>query len=632
MRFFLVAVSMLCAPTAQAQGWRVTRLDVQVDVTPETRLLSVAGSVRIVPTETASSYLTLVFGPDGVTFDSAAASAPAAMHYSPNRDSLFLRLTSPASAGGELTVRFAGHTERDIGRNLVRPQGAMISWGARWYPILAASRDSAAIFEFPGETRITVPAGWRTLAPGALTDSVMSADRRTETWRVARPTARSFVAADFVPASTLVDGSVVRVYLLRRHASRMREFADAIPQMVTVLSRYFGPYPFSAFGIAELPHEVAPPGFGGRSEPGYFIAHTDALEGPLNVALFAHELAHMWFPNAVDSRPPGDDMMDEAIASYAVALYKEAIFGRDSARHELNEGNPDFSVRAYFHEMRRGADEPLMADYSPVIARAKGPIVYDMIRQRVGEEAFFGAWKDFAKAGGSISLNELRRELLRRVPQDTGLATFLSQWLDRAGAPIVEARRISPNRVAVEQRGPLYQLDIPVRIGSRDTMVRFAGARTEIVARERVSIDPHDDMLIWKPRFGPPPDAPISWPLDRFRRWLDDEARWLMHRYGVRAAALTVVRAGRVAWRERYGSVTAKPADGALVDSLRAHSDSTTWRRWIADAEDVTLYVGRPADGVGILVTVRGGWGGRQLAMHLAQRIAIQYQWSEIPR
>lgn len=450
----VVIVSVLFGHTLSAQGWRIMRLDLEVDITPAPQLVRVAGTVRLAQGGNASPSQNpaLVFGPDGVTFDSAKTDVAAELRYSRLRDSLIIRLASPPPRGAELVVRFSGHTERDIGRNLVRPQGAMLSWGARWYPVLATGPDTAPVLELPGETRITVPATWRTLSPGTLADSVVVGDRRTEIWRLTRPTARSVVAAEFVPASVPVDGAMVRVYLLPRHAARARELGEAIPRMVAVLSRYFGPYPFDAFGIAELPREVAPPGFGGRSEPGYFIAHTDALEGPV-VALFAHELAHMWFPNAVDSRPPGDDMMDEAIASYAVALYKEATLGRDSARAELREGNPDFSARAYFHEVRRGADEPLMADYSPWIARAKGPPVYDMIRRRVGDAAFFGAWRDFAHAGGSVSLADLRREFLRRAPHDTGLAAFLSQWLDRTGAPIVEARRIARDRVAIEQRG-----------------------------------------------------------------------------------------------------------------------------------------------------------------------------------
>ncbi|MDQ3951056.1 MAG: hypothetical protein M3282_12035 [Gemmatimonadota bacterium] len=649
--FLFMASLVQSAQTAAVQGWRVTSLDLDARVTPEQRLLRVGGSLQLAASAGATATPALVFGPGGVVFDSASLDVPAGTRYSGRRDTLFITLPRSPVANTVVTVWFAGHADRDIGRNQIRHTGAMISWNALWYPSLATARDAVPQIEFPGTTRISVPARWRTLSPGVLIDSVVAGDWRTETWQVATATARSFVAAEFVPTWTIVGGAPVAVYLLPRHAARREEFARAIPPMVSVLARYFGAYPFGGFGIAELPSDVAPPGFGGRSEPGYFIAHTDALEGPLNVALFAHELAHMWFPNSVDSRPPGDDMMDEAIASYAVALYKEATSGRDSARAELVQGNPDFSMRAYFHEIRRGADEPLMADYSPIVARAKGPMVYDMLRRRVGDSVFFGVWRDFgARVDGSVSLADLRAELLRRAPHDTGLAAFLSQWLDRTGAPVVTVRRVSPARVELVQHGVPYALDLPLRIGGRDTVVHVAASRAELRARGPVEIDPRDEVLVWKARFGPPPDAPASWPLSQFRTWLGDEAEWLMRGYAVNSASIAVVRSGRALWSNTFGrrgspgtsanrrgderpSADARCCTAAaLIDSLRAHSDSGSWRRLVADGNDVTLLIGRPREGVGAVVRASGGWGGRQLVLHLAQRVAIQHRWGEIPR
>lgn len=169
-------------------------------------------------------------------------------------------------------------------------------------------------------------------------------------------------------------------------------------------------------------------------------------------------------------------------------------------------------------------------------------------------------------------------------------------------------------------------------------------------ARGSVEIDPRDEMLVWKPRFGPPPNAPASWPLSRFRLWLRGEADWLMRSYDVNRASIAVVESGRVVWRDTFGRTDPararanRPADpgpsadagcctaAALVDSLRAHSDSASWRRLVAAGDDVTLLIGRPGERVGVVVRASGGWGGRQLTMHLAQRVAIQHQWREIPR
>jgi hypothetical protein len=587
-------------------------MDLDVTVEPNTRRLGVSGVMRPPP---GPHPVTLVFGRNGMRFDSAFADVSAELTYSAQRDTLWVR---PREANANVAITFHAHAYRDLGRSAIVADGAMISWGAQWYPLVAWPRDSAPNFYYAGVTRITVPDRWRTLASGALVDSSVAGGLRTETWRAERPMARSFVAAEFVPAWTTVGTARVAVYLLPRHADRMREYADAIPRMVERLSRYFGPYPFATFGIAELPRGVAPPGFGGRSEPGYFIAHTDALEtGGVNVPLFAHELTHMWFPNAVDSRPPGDDAMDEGIASYGVPLYYESIGDTAAAHRDLVQGNPDFSMRAYFHHVRRGVDEPLMTDYSPLIGRAKSPMVYEMLRRRVGDSVFFGVWRDLAARGGSASLADLRRMYLARAPRDTGLATFFAQWLDRTGAAEVVASWRGAS-VTLTQRGRQYSLDVPVRVrGTRrvlDTTLRVSGAahtfRIPGMATIRnVEIDPDDRLLVWKERFGPPPSAPASWSWARWERWMADEASWLMRSYQVRGATARLVRSRQVVWSVTYGSeppVTPTP-------------------------DDVT-YTARRADGrAEVVVVARGGWGGRQLTLHLAQRVAMQDGWQTIP-
>jgi aminopeptidase N len=581
----------------------ITSLDLDVVVNSQSRSMIVSGAT-VITTDGTTSPLTLVIASQGIQFDSARADVPVQVIYNSQRDSLTI---TPTNASRTITVRFSMHTTGDLGRSLIRDDGAMMSWGARWYPTLAGTDE----IDFPGTTRITMPTVWHSLSSGQLVDSVVTASTRTETWCAVRPTARSFVAAPFIPRWVRVADANVGVYLLRRHANRADEYAAAIPKMVQVLSSYFGPYPFASFGIAELPRGVAPPGFGGRSEPNYFIAHTDALEGPgVNVPVFAHELTHMWFPNAVDSRPPGDDMMDEAIANYGIALYLERTVGRARARQELIDGSPDFSMSAYFNQIRAGVDEPLMTDYSPTIARSKGPIFYDMLRRRVGDSVFFSVWRDLAAHGGSASLADLRRMYLERASRDSGLATFLAQWLDRKGSPEIDVQREKNGTFILTQNGELYVLDVPVRLVRgrqvRDTVIHIAARRTTLDVRgvSKIELDPHDDVLLWKPRFGPPPSAPRSWDYARWRAWFDREVAWLMEKYEVKEARIDVTQRGRVLWNAQFGN------------------------RVTTDDDVLTSVVADSVTGARVEVVSHGGWGRPQLASQIARRIAIQYGWS----
>lgn len=641
--FALCTISATLAPPASGQtqsppSWQVDRLDLDVVVRPSGRMLAVSGVTDVTALRPGTQGPVLALGPNGVAFDSAKVPAPATLRISDKRDSLFISLPNPVAIGQRVSINFFAHANRDLERSLIRDEGAMISWGAAWYPVVVNSALGNAV---QGLTRITVPIQWRTLAPGQLIDSAVTRGGRTEVWRVVRPTARSFIAAAFARQWIKVDSSMVAVNLLPRHVNRSKEYAVAIPKMVRTLSKYFGPYPFPTFGIAELPREVAPPGIGGRSEPGYFIAHTDALEVEgVNVALFAHELAHMWFPGAVDTQPPGDDMIDEGIATYAVALYRESTETRSAAKTELLEGSPAYSRRAYFHEVRMGRDLPLMTGYDRVISQAKGPTVYDMLRKRIGDQAFFGVWQDLTARRGSFSLADLRKLYIDRVPADSGLPAFLSQWMDRTGAPVIELVQ-QGRRVTLVQRSEPFTIGVPLRLHTsrtvRDTTITLATrSQTFVVPKgTKVELDPLDEVLMWKPRFGPPLYDARAWDNTRWRRWLQDEIKWLMNAYAVEGVSVAVVQKGIVTWTEHYGKEKTGDvvaASGALGTKLKTSSDSVAVRSLTAASEVVTFTAGVRTGQVGVVVMAKGGWGGRQLTRHVAERVAIQYGWKEALR
>jgi hypothetical protein len=642
-------------PHDDGVGWDLVSAELDVRVAPDSSL-TLAGTIRLALAAASSRGPALVLGGQGIAFDSVRGPAGARIVLTAERDTAQIGLGAAVGRSAEVTVRVWWRAPSRVGRAIaVGRDGAIASWSGLWYPVPAWPADGQPSPLVSGTIRITVPADWRTLSNGTLVDSTLAAGLRIETWRSARAVARSFIAGPYEVRWHRVGETSVGTYLLPRHADRSGEYAAAIPLFVQILEGRFGPYPFESFAIAELPRSLAPPGFGGRSEQGYFIAHTDALEGPgVNVALFAHELAHMWFPNLVDSRPPGDDMIDEAIANYAVALVREATEGDSAAVAELVEGHPDFSARGYFHHVRLGIDEPLMADYSPLIARAKGPLVYRMLRERVGDQAFFETIQAFARqyARRSASLAELRLAFLKAVPHDTGLADFFHQWLDRPGAPILdvtweEARAAARRKVRarVAQRGDRYRLPLDLVVdgteGSVHHVVQIGDSAQSFVfdspgAPTGVRIDPDHKLLLWRAEFGPPPGAQDTWRMERWRAWLADHARWLMRRYDVGTVTVAVAEAGHIAWtiHEGDGPVAAPQGlDQELLQRLRSSARLDTLEvAWQDGAEEVLLFTGIPATEQGSLIVARGGWGGRQLALNMAQEIAIRYHWARIPR
>jgi hypothetical protein len=634
---------------AEPAPWTATWIDASVHLDGAGRRLVVDGTLRVRAGDPPDTF-TLVLGPGGLRFDSVEV-VGATVSFSRQRDSCRIAFRTSLPPGREVTVRFRTAGQGEISRSvIIRPEGALVSPGGGWHPLVAAASGPPDP-RVPGTLRFDVPAEWRTISNGVLIDSSVSGGRRRESWLARRPVYRSVVAAPFSTRLSHWIATPVTVGLLPRHVDRADVYAEAIPRMVEVLETLFGPYPFESFGVAEVPHAVAPPGFAGRAEAGYFVAHTDALAVPgVNVQVFAHELVHMWFPLTVDSRPPGDDMMDEAIANYGVVAYLAAMEGPTRARRELVEGHPDFSMRGYFHYLRLGVDEPLMAEYSPLIARSKGPLVYDMLRKLVGDSVFFGTWQSLRakyEAQG-ISLTEFRSEIQQRAQGVSGLQTFFAQWLDRAGAPELHAewtQTAGQLRLRVTQRGDAYELQVPVRIqstvGTVDTLLRVRRASEDFAMPVNgrvtgIELDPEHSLLLWHPRFGPPPSAPRSWAAARWEPWFAAELQWLMRHYeGDRVHVL--LRDGdrlepmRNYRRDGDGAVD-REAEAALRDAIGraapvSETDSGARSRWVESPFGALLVVDHPSTGGRIAVLAREGWGRYQLAIHTAQRLAIQRGW-----
>jgi hypothetical protein len=180
-----------------------------------------------------------------------------------------------------------------------------------------------------------------------------------------------------------VDSTDVAIHLMPRQAAKAAAFATAIPPMVRTLERAYGPYPFATFGLAAIPAEIAPPGIGGRSEMGYFLTHEHALDADtVDVPIFAHELAHMWWANTVFSDPPGDDMVDEGNGELRRdGWWSRLGTARAAAREYMREGSIANSAHTYFHLWRIGGDERLMKRLRDAPVVRKGAWVYEMLRR-----------------------------------------------------------------------------------------------------------------------------------------------------------------------------------------------------------------------------------------------------------
>ena len=516
----------------EGAGWKLVRLDLDVTVSPPERRLRFSGRARLRLERDSSSgpALTLNTRAPQLRFTRAnAAGASVRLNDTLPGDSaarlLRVRLPRPARRGAELETTFEYEMVAPGSQLLVLDSIALASWVENWYPTpITEDGYTQTAASAPGVTRFHLPRGWR-----AVSNGIADAD----SWTVTRPVARSFAAGPFTVARESAGHRVVSMFLLGAAPASARDQAHALSRAITAMETRFGPYPYDGYAVAEIPESSVT--WAASSEQGFIMARTSMFDAPGgNLPLFAHEAAHSWWGNTVNTTGPGSRMGSEALAQYGAVLAIEALEGPAAVRDFLDfsrQGyNPLQCALGYFHIWREDEDVALgELDQGPSdhnLSDSKGMWFYHMTRARLGDAAFFGALRrllsDFAARPMRVS--DIRAAFLAAAPADSGLAPFLDQWLYRTGAPVLDVdwwslRRQDAGaaelRIRQRQPGEPYALTLEVLVTLRDAstvldtvLVRGREETFQLELPRRaidLHVDPNQRVLMWRPKYGPRP-------------------------------------------------------------------------------------------------------------------------------
>jgi aminopeptidase N len=329
----------------------------------------------------------------------------------------------------------------------------------------------------------------------------------------------------------------IAVFLLSASSASAGAQARTLDRAVGAMERRFGPYPYSSYAIAELPESVVT--WAASSEQGFIMATTSMFAAPGgNLPLFAHEAAHGWWGNAVSTSGPGGKLGSESLAQYGAVVAIEALEGPTAAREFLRFSrtgyNPLQCAWGYFYIWREGGDKPLAQlvddEWDHNLSDSKGMWFYHMLRQRMGDAAFFGALRQLLVRfkARPMTVADIRAQFAAAAPADTGLRAFLSQWLDRKGAPVLDVdwwsvRRAAASagaepgfgatvRIRQRQPGDLFVLDLEVALTLQDSAkvidtlhIAHRDHTFELNLPSRpldLEVDPFDRVLIWRPEYG----------------------------------------------------------------------------------------------------------------------------------
>jgi hypothetical protein len=497
------------------------RYDVSVQIRPATRGIVVTGSVVLpaMPQPRDSIALLLWSRLKDVRFRAERERRLVQSTDSAAGDRTWVVRADPAfPAGQPVELHFSYR-----GDSLAAPQlrvdtlGAVVGGGGEiWYPRLAF--DSLSV----GTISVSVPSGHTALATGTLVSTAAERARGVFRFRANAAAHLAFASGRYRVSRTESGRVPVSLYV-RPARENGDSLAERVSRVLDALIAIFGPLPYDEYAVAEVDFGGS---VSGTSEFGFFLASGQEFDRGLPLTLIGHEIGHVWWGNAVRTKPgPGRMMLTEGIASYGMARAIAALEGDEALERLRTSRYPGAELRAgaegYFRLAAAGLELPLTGmvprgQFELLrmhrMANTRGWFVYDMFARRFGEDAFArflaGILKEFR--GGAISWSEFSTRAIGTFGPSARV--FFEQWTERAGAPELAIRWTqSGNEVSgsVEQSPTtLVTSTVPVVLigegGSRRLTVTVSRASTPFRASvpfrvTSVVLDPDYTLLRWTP-------------------------------------------------------------------------------------------------------------------------------------
>ena len=302
------------------------------------------------------------------------------------------------------------------------------------------------------EIYMTVPDKFVTLSNGILKSSKNEANNlRTDHWVMDKPHAPYLFfmgVGDFaVVRDTPWRGKVpVDYYVEKEYEPVAKKIFGHTAEMIEFYSKKFGyDFPWQKYAQMVVRDFVA-----GAMENTTAVSHGETAHQPSEVladenyweAIIAHEMGHHWFGNLVTTESWSNLAINESFANYSEYLWYEYKYGKDAADYHLANATNQYHHRPtdfVKNLVRFGYDDK--EDMFDLVSYNKGGAILHMLRDYLGDEAFFQGIADFLKTYefGTGEAHQLRLSFEKVSGKD--LNWFFNQWFFSHGHPIVSVQK-----------------------------------------------------------------------------------------------------------------------------------------------------------------------------------------------
>ena len=158
----------------------------------------------------------------------------------------------------------------------------------------------------------------------------------------------------------------------------------------------------------------------------------EILADEKEIWLGAHELAHQWWGNMVTCKDWTHFWLNEGMATFMTAAYKEHRFGRAEYL-----GDIEASRAAYEKVLTAGKDKPLVfrdwlrpTSEDRTLVYSKGAYVLHLLRLELGDRLFWAGIRHYTKKYFGKSVTTADFQAAMEEATGRSLKLFFDQWIN----------------------------------------------------------------------------------------------------------------------------------------------------------------------------------------------------------
>ncbi len=311
-----------------------------------------------------------------------------------------------------------------------------------WFPTIDSPNMKSS-----QEIYMTVPDKFVTLSNGILKSSIKeSGGLRTDYWVMEKrhaPYLFFMGVGDYAVIKDKYKNLDVDYYVEKEYADVAKQIFGNTPEMMGFFSKKLN-YEFPWPKYAQM---TAQDYVSGAMENTTATLHSSAAQQKAGdlvddnqwESTIAHELFHQWFGDLVTAESWSNLTVNESFANYSEYLWEEYKYGKDAADYHLAN-----NTSYYIHSPKEFTKDLVRFNYLnredmfDLVSYNKGGHILHMLRDYLGDDAFFAGLTDYLKSNeyGTGEAHQLRLSLEKVSGKD--LNWFFNQWYFGAGHPEIK--------------------------------------------------------------------------------------------------------------------------------------------------------------------------------------------------